>query len=248
MKDTATIHLKNIEERASYASRHFYISILSSDEYSSNVKSVLARLRNNLVRGLNKCVAIPKIILIVLEDSIINDVPVCDFGLKVEYEVRLKWLISQYRKLIESFIDLIPFKSRKDNWPKFLYLCPSLHNNYRNNTLRKKFTRSLEDICSYSEKSSAIRLRHGWDQDDNNIYLEQQQRFTTEGLASFWNATDKVIEDYDQNIFDKVDAPLEHEYRNDYKWVSPSYQAQQGNRRHGRGRGGAGNWRNNRYN
>ena len=45
-----------------------------------------------------------------------------------------------------SLINL-PQKSRKDGWPKFLFVCPSLHTNYRNNAFRKKFSRVLEDVC-----------------------------------------------------------------------------------------------------
>ena len=61
-----------------------------------------------------------------------------------------------------------------------------------------------------------------------------------EGYASFWLAVDKLIEEFDQNIFDQVDKPVHR--RNEFTWESASYQQQKMNRRNGRGRG-APNWR-----
>ena len=259
VKNSANTYFKTVDDKSSYSTRHFQISILDSDDYTSNIKSVLARLRNNLVYGLNKCNAIPKFIVVVLEDAIIDDVGSANYGITNDYEIRTKWLINQYRKIVDAFLDYLPYKSKKDGWPKFLYISPSMHRNYRNNALRKKFTRVLEDICSITERMALIRIRAGWDFDDNNIFLDQQQRYTTEGLASFWNAVDKVIEEFDQFIFSTVDAPLdtskkefdrsrnnnnnnsrpEFNNRNDFSWQSPTYQAR-------RNRGGKA-WRGGRF-
>ena len=67
-----------------------------------------------------------------------------------------------------------------------------------------------------------MKLNVGWDYDDTNLYLDQQQRYTTEGLASYRHAVDKVIEEYNKNIFQKVDAPLDYS-RLSYSWQSPTY-------------------------
>ena len=246
VKDSATNYFKNVDQRTSYANRHFYVSILDSEEYNSNTKSILARLRNNLVTGMNKCIAIPKIIVVVLEDSIISDIHQNNYGLATQYDMRVKWLVSQYRKTVEAFLDYLPLKAKRENWPKFVFICPSIHTNYRNNGLRKKFTKSLEEICAYTERMTAMRLKLGWDPEDNNLYLEPQQRYTSEGYASFWNAVDKLIEEYNRNIFDSADSPVvfkpadHYDFKNEYKWQSPTYA--QSNRRRGRG-----NWRPNRY-
>ena len=239
VKDSANLYFKTIDDKSSYTNRHFHVSICASDCFSSNNSSLLARLRNNLVHEFNKCTFIPKVITVVLEDAIINDVGTANFGVTNDFEIRTKWLISQYRKIIDAFIDYLPHKSKRDNWPKLLFISPSLHCNYRNNNLRKKFTRILEDTCAYTEKSTSMRLRTGWDYDDTNIFLEPQQRFTTEGLASFWHATDKVIEEYDQSVFQTVDAPMTSRSeppRNEYSWQSLSYSQSR------RGRGTK-NWR-----
>ena len=244
VKNSATIYFKTVDDKSSYATRHFQITILDSDEYTSNIKSVLARLRNNLVYGLNKCTSIPKFIVIVLEDAIIEDAGFANFGITNDYEIRTKWLVNQYRKIIDAFLDYLPYKNKKEGWPKFLYICPSMHKNYKNNALRKKYTRVLEDTCSITERMTAMRIRSGWDFDDTNIFLDNQQRYTTEGLASFWNAVDKLIEEFDQFVFKTVDAPIDnnrrdidrsrsnnnqgegrHEFHNDYSWQSPAYQA-----------------------
>ena len=244
MKDTAFANFKNVDERSSYSNRYFYISILASEEFNSNIPSLMGRIRNNYIQGLNKCITIPKIVCIVMEDALIKDVKTMNFGLTTDYEIRIKWLVSQLRKITDAFIDYLPLKMKRDNWPKFLFVCPSLHVNYENKPLRKKFTRVLEDIAAYSERTAALRLRNGWDFDNHNIFLKEQQRFTMEGLATFWVAIDKIIEEFDQSIFDSVDAAIvpgrnrDFNRNNDFSWQSPSYQkSRQGNTR------GRSNWR-----
>ena len=199
-----------------------------------------------MVHGFNKCINIPKILVIVLEDAIINDINAdVNYGIANNIEIRTKWLISQYRKIIDAFLDYLPMKCKRDTWPQMLFVVPSLHCNYRNNNLRKKFMRILEDTCACSERATAMRLRNGWDYDDTNIFLESQQRYSTEGLASFWHATDKLIEEFDQTTFLSTSGTNDRKpdyQRNDYSWQSPAYiQARRG------GRGGKNYWRGARF-
>ena len=237
-----------MDDRSSYVNRYFNVTILDSDEFTSNNRSLLGRLRNNLVNALNKCTAIPKFIVIVLEDAIINDAGTANYGIVHDYEIRLKWLLNQLRRAIESFLDYLQQKCKREGgWPKLLFICPSLHRNYRNNSLRKKFIRVLEDQCSITYRCTAMRLRTGWDYDDSSIFLEPQQRFSTEGIATFWHAADKIIEEYNLMLFDSVDNPNEPtvkrydtNHRNEFLWQSPTYM--QNRRQRGR------NWRaGNRY-
>ena len=239
------MYFRTIDERTLYTNRNFHVSIFDSEEYASNNRSLLGKLRNNLVNALNKCHSIPKIIVVTLEDAIINDMGVANFGVTFDMEIRVKWLTSQYRKIVEAFLDFLPAKNRRDNWPKFIFICPSSHINYRNNALCKKFCRVLEDSCASTERMTAMRLRNGWDFDDRSIYMEPQQRFTTEGLAMFWHAVDKVIEEYDMFMFNVADGPIEtsqrnldFNQRNEFSWQSPAYS--QNRRARGRNwRGGA---------
>ena len=47
VKDSVTTNFKNMDN--TYSNRNFYISILASDEFTSNNPSTLSRIRNNLI-------------------------------------------------------------------------------------------------------------------------------------------------------------------------------------------------------
>ena len=231
VESSADQHFKKRDEKYSYAVRHFDIDIASTSANTSNNPEIMSRLRNNLVVALNRTVVMPKIIMIVLEDDIIKTIDHKDHSLGKHYERRIKWLMSQYRRIIESFLEKLPLKCKREGWPKFLWVSPTLHKNYKNNVERKKFTQTLESNALITEKTTALRVRNGWDFEDNNLFLNDQQRFTVEGLASIWSAVDQVLEFYDLSKFDLVDAPLNQSTRNDYSWQSIEYQNQHFDRR-----------------
>ena len=123
---TAEQHFKRRDEKHSYAVRHFDIDIASTSPTSSNNPEIMSRLRNNLVMALNRTITLPKIILEVLEDDIIRTIDHKDHGLGKHYERRLKWLMNQYRRVIESFIEKLPLKTKREGWPKFLWISQKL--------------------------------------------------------------------------------------------------------------------------
>ena len=127
---------------------------------------------------INEAVQMPKYILIILEDDIIRETNFADCGIVQFYERLLHWLISEVRKLIDTIKDLLPAKSKERKFPKIIWVSPSLHNNYKNNGLRRKFCKVLENLVKYNENMECKRLGEKWDQKDTGIYLEPEQRFT----------------------------------------------------------------------
>ena len=197
MNDTAVSGLKIIDPSASYTTRTYAVEVFGSVEHNSLNPSLLARVRNSLVRSINNCIILPRIIVVVLEDELLNEVKTNDYGLSQDYSRRIKWLMNEFRKVIDTINDYVPQNAKSTGFPKFLWISPTRHRNYKNNALRKKFGSCIEAQAKLVENTTCLRLVQKWDFNDSSIFLEQEQRFSNQGKFDFWAAVDKTIEFYD---------------------------------------------------
>ena len=199
---------KSLDPTYSYCARNFEISIQACGETTSNNPSLLARLRNALVHLINKntTTMLPKIILIVLEDDIIKDAKAEEPNMGRDYNRRIRWLINEYRKIIDTIKDYIAPNARKEGYPYFIWINPSKHINYKNNSARKKFGSCLESSTKSYENNLALRLVQVWDPNDSNAYLGPEQRFSAGGILDFWEGVDKTVEYFETKRVDRTSA------------------------------------------
>ena len=219
VEDTARTNYKFQDPEGSYTTRNYNVEVLASTEHRSNNPSTLARIRNTLTHGLNKCTILPQLVLIVLEDDVIKEINVKDDYMLRDFTRRVKWLMSEFRKTIDAAKDALQPNAKTLNQPKFIWVLPTKHKNYRNSYPRRKFSQAIETQCKLNENMIALRLVQRWDYEDSNLFLQEEQRFTSEGKAEFWRAVDKTVEFFDKKYTDKRE-------------VTPS----ENNNRHGSGR------------
>ena len=58
---------------------------------------------------------------------------------------------------------------------------------------REKFTNALTAVVSLHKHTTVLRLVKFWDGDNTNLFLQDQYRFTTEGLSKYWLSVDAAI-------------------------------------------------------
>ena len=126
----------------------------------------------------------------------------------------IKWLMNEYRKIIDTIHDTLPQNAKKTGFPKFIWINPTHHCNYWNNVARKKFGVCLENCTKNFDNHVALRLVHKWDFNDTSIYLKEEQRFTTQGLCDYWTSVDKTIE-YFETKWTNNPTPKKNQARND---------------------------------
>ena len=125
-----------------------------------------------------------------MEDDIINSSKTDEFGIGKDYNKRIKWLINEFRKTIDTIKDTYPQMPEKRTTQSFIWINPTRHCNYKNNQQRKKFGECLENMTKCYE-TTQLSI---WGGNGTNIFLEQEQRYTTDGLFDFWEAIDKTID------------------------------------------------------
>ena len=203
MNDTATTYYKPQDPLTSYSTRNYGIEVFASSSYKSNNPSKLARICNALTHAINGCIRLPQLVLVVLEDDVIKDVTTRDEYLLKDFTRRVKWLMSEFRKTMDASKDAVQANAKMLNQPSFVWILPTKHKNFINNYPRRKFGQAIETAAKLTDNVAALRLVQNWDYEDGNLYLCEQQRFTSDGKAEFWRAVDKTVEYYDTKYVER---------------------------------------------
>ena len=231
-----------IEKKSdTYVGRNFQVSASGGSNISSKIPDVLARMRNILVKMFERNNLLPKIIVMVPENNIINGLKVAQSeGQTIHFGQAIEWIVDQHTDIIDEFRGWLPHKAKKNkkNWPFVLWICPSLHDNYNELDLqkRKKFTKCLEKVAHGDRNISSLRLlKQNWDQQDDSL-ITRDHRFTTHGWNTFWSAVDQTIQYFDEkmipNMMEKRDLYTYFPNRN---WVPKDKQAASTSTYHDRG-------------
>ena len=88
-----------------------------------------------------------------------------------------------------------------------------MHINFNNKHQRRAVNKAMEKEVKRlgDEDIWQMSLRQVWDENNRNIFLKQENRFTSEGLNIFWLAVDRTILYCDKKI-SKVDSTISDKF------------------------------------
>ena len=191
------------EESTSFSTKTFDIHIQATDSFNSNNENVPSRLRNALYHAFNKTWVLPKIIVMILEDDVIkyykkkadrHDLSMDETQCRETYERCLKWLMSECRKFAATIReDILPSRAKRQDWPNFLWILPSLHKNYTNRKYRRIFSETIKKVARPQDNTFTLELKQVWDENDGNLYLWPDKRYSQAGYISYWTAVDRTV-------------------------------------------------------
>ena len=199
----------------SYAQEHFEIKLV----YHSglNIKSTQAnardfddnavsRIYNSFVKAMTDSASIPKLVVFILENDVIQFINYDNFGVTALYGKIIDTLARNINQAVDQFREFLPAKAKRDDWPQFIWIIPSTHANYdRNeNALRKKFGGELENMLSHHSDMHAVKLKT-WEMTNGHFVSPESSRITNYGLKKFWKGVDKNIKHANETIFDAID-------------------------------------------
>ena len=200
-------------------SKRFDIDIAAGDIFS-DVNQVTCRITNAYVQKLNNCINMPKIVLVVLENDIINEVELKSFGVSEYYGRHIEEIINECNKITLEFANILPFQAKRDGWPKFIWVSPTQHNyTPLQKVMRGKFTEVLENIAQHHRNVWPVKLRQIWDENNNSLFSHANNKFTNEGLHTFWTAIDRTLKYCDKKIT-RQEAGLDTTYTSNSQFPS----------------------------
>ena len=128
--DTVSTHLVTLPEEESYIKRNFDVGIFASSFFTSNDSNVLSRIFNQLNRAMVINKNLPKLILVVLEDDVINALmhrhEKAKCSAEPKYKKEVSWLVRSFMRAIDIFKDFLPIRARKEAYPHVLWVVPTI--------------------------------------------------------------------------------------------------------------------------
>ena len=170
--------------------------------------NAISKLVNALIFAINNQKRIPKWILIVPEGDLLHCTAHTQFGVSSVYGLIIEYIMSSMDTAIHSLIDKIPHRANKYNWPYFLWVEPTLHMKYTDNSLRGKFIKSLHTAALMHDRTVVLPLKQMWCENSPNIYDSNLNKLTPAGLNTIWRAIDQAVRYADTKIMRNFGLPL----------------------------------------
>ena len=171
----------------------FEVSGFNINKDQSYDYNTVSRIRNGLVRAIRDQKVLPKFIVMVYDDNILQYAKNKGGTSSTVFERLLKWLICQCDRLISTQKEYLPIKAKKVNEPYFIWIQPLVHRNFKNNQLREKFAVCLEKTATYHENTFALPLKKVWDENDSALFSATDNKFTANSYISYWEAVDQTV-------------------------------------------------------
>ena len=179
---------ENIQPTIPYLKENYDIKMYSGFNQRDKNPSYMARMVNQIVKGIRERKLLPKAIVVVIEDDLIFDANFDNYGNGLVYAESIGWMAKEMGELVAQYKCALPLKSVKPTHPKFLWIAAPYHDSFVNNDLRKKINTAMYNVTAPIQSMNTIKLKGKWD--SQNFRLVCKNNLTGEGLAKYWSAID----------------------------------------------------------
>ena len=114
-------YLQPNEDKEHYMKEHFKISGFNNDKEASLDSNAVSHFRNNFVGVVSAQPVLPKFIIIAPDNDILKYFWYKELAdVQGSYVRILKWLMSQYDRMVASHKEYLPAKAKRANEPIFI--------------------------------------------------------------------------------------------------------------------------------
>ena len=164
------------------------------------------RIRNCFVTALNEHAALPKVVVVVMDDNVLTDFDELRFNVTCNLEIMIKWIMREFEHILLTYKEYLPTKAKRANFPHVLWIAPPQHKNfsYDSNQGREKFTESMEFAVQQRKDMSCLKLVKIWDFEDGTLYKHDRKKFSAKGFSSYWGSVDSAVRYWHTAIMPKI--------------------------------------------
>ena len=103
-----------------YSKQNFEISNFSNTKRNSNNRIVISRILNTFVSAINSIGVLPRFVVFVIDDEVMNFIEYQGFGVSTLYGNLLEWLIKKVNSKVMDAKKLLPSKSVREDYHRFI--------------------------------------------------------------------------------------------------------------------------------
>ena len=199
--------LNRMDDFHGYAKDNFEVIGFMSDSATSDDLTLISRLRNILVEAITKQVLLPKIIVFVPDDDIIVFLNYVEYGISKCLGRIVDWIMREHNRIIESYKEYLPLKAKKYSYPQLIWIKALTHDNFNNNLMLQKFNYALSTQAQNHEHTWALQLKKIWDPHNHSLFNKEDNKYTVEGIKTYWEAVDKTLKYADTILLKKPNKP-----------------------------------------
>ena len=144
-----------------YISSHYDYHMQCNSRFNSSTENMLVRIQNTLAGAVNKSIALPKYIIVILDDDLITYLDYKGVGVGELLGEWLRWLMTEIEVIIKARKDQLPVKVKRDMEPCIYWCISPTHVNFsaQRNDLRKKLNFCLESLLKNRENMRILKLK-----------------------------------------------------------------------------------------
>ena len=189
--------MRGLLSTGTHCGDHFEIKLFHSMQYVSHIRNFLGRLINTLTLAINGEPLLPRAIVVVLDDDLINTINIDSFGMSLACGKILHYLFSEFHKIISARKDMLHLKAKRPHYPEVIWINPPFHSGFGNNAQRNKFTKAFDTTAAIYNDTWSLKLKRIWDPQSSDLFLKEANRFTAKGLMTYWMAVDRTMKFWD---------------------------------------------------
>ena len=169
----------------------FEVTAFCNSRFDSNEKNILIRMQNALITAMETQVKLPKYIVVVLNDDLIEFARFTGQGVSGIYGKYLTTLAASLKKLILERKTQLPIKAKRENYPLMYWVQAPVHRHLKHLQMRTKFNLCLESVIKNMQEMRTIKLKEVWKYNDSKLVCGGE--LSVEGLSCFWRAIDASV-------------------------------------------------------
>ena len=189
-----------------YVKDHFTTSGYMSDKYMSHNQNLIGRIQNCLAKAIQEEVILPKMIVFVLDEDVLQYLNHPGPGITKAMEHLIGAIMTDCDRLIASQKEYLPKRAKKAEYPQMIWILSPLHDNFSNITECIKFNKAVESVAQFHDNTFPLQLKKIWNKTDNSLYSAEYHRFTNKGYGVYWMAIDATLK-FADTILLKIKKP-----------------------------------------
>ena len=190
-----------------YAKEHFEVIGFINDLRDNEDRSIISQFHNTLVHALEEKPLLPKIIVIVPDDDIINFLNFAEYGVSKCLGRVIDWIMREHIRIIDIYKEFLPARAKRSTYPQILWIDVPTHDGFKNNLMRQKYNYAVNTAAQFHENTWTLQLKKVWDPHNHSLYNKEEDKYSVEGIKMYWEAVDKTVRYTDTILLKKPTKP-----------------------------------------
>ena len=198
-----------METKDSYIKQNFEVSAFFNNALAFN-RSSIGRLQNALAAAINQQNILPKLVVYILENDVINCLPKeeCEETTLLIYKKVFRSMATFTERAFATLHESLPAKCMREGYPHILWIQPIIHDDLKlhDEFRRKTFKQAMTEVVPEFTGMSTLELKQIWDESDSTQLLPNKPRLlSAKGNCTVWRAIDRTVKYCDTTIFKSLE-------------------------------------------